>query len=155
MFVRRQKGYLRALTCLKSSMLVTMILIPKIPDPEEIGHFWPISLCKFVYKIIYKTLANQLKKHLNVLISENQSAFFANRQIQDSIVIAHKAFHYLRRKRSGLIAKMAIQLDLNKVYDRVEWDFLEAILLKMGFRDSWVKLIIESMCILGLFKFCD
>ena len=38
-----------------------------------------------------------------------------------------------------------MKLDMRKVYDRVEWSFLEKILLKLGFQDSWVALIMECI----------
>ncbi|KAA3483582.1 reverse transcriptase [Gossypium australe] len=48
-----------------------IILIPKIWDPCDITNFCPISLCRFIYKIISKVLANRLKVALLSFISEN------------------------------------------------------------------------------------
>lgn len=36
---------------------------------------------------------------------------------------------------------VAIKTDVSKAYDRVEWNFLEALLLKMGFDEKWVSWI--------------
>lgn len=60
-------------------------------------------------------MANRLK---SVIIA--QSAFILGRIIQDSVIIAHEAFHFLKRKKKGLEEFMAIKLDFNKAYNRVE-----------------------------------
>lgn len=38
---------------------------------------------------------------------------------------------------------MAINLDFNKAYDRVEWDFLEAVMKKMGFHANWIQWVMQ------------
>ena len=45
----------------------SIVLIPKV-DPL---HFKPISLCNVIYKAITKIITNQIKKHMDKLISPN------------------------------------------------------------------------------------
>ena len=40
---------------------------------------------------------------------------------------------------------MAFNLDMSKAYDRMEWSFLKLLMLRMGFHEKWVGLMM--MCI--------
>ncbi|KAM1484563.1 hypothetical protein TB2_035686 [Malus domestica] len=123
----------------KSINSTFIVLIPKVPNPENVSQFRPISLCNYSYKIVSKVLANRLKPLLPIIISPSQSAFVVGRQIQDNVLITHEVFHFLKM-RKGLF-KLALKIDMNKAYDRVEWGFLAAIMIRMGFDSNWINLI--------------
>ena len=65
--------------------------------------------------------------------------------ISDNILIAREMFNGLRTNKSCQGKYMAIKTDMSKVYDRVEWDFIKALLQKMGFDIHWIKLIMECI----------
>lgn len=122
-----------------------IILIPKNQNPERLEQFRPISLCNFVYKIISKILANRLKPLLPDIIAEEQSAFVGNRQIQDNILIVQEVIHRLRTRDRRRKFQAILKLDMQKAYDRIEWDFLQQCLYKMGFRAEWVKWVMQCV----------
>lgn len=108
----------------------------------EMTEFRPISLCNVSYKIISKIICSRLKKFFPKLVSETQSAFVAARHlISDNILLAQEAFHALRTNPMCKSKYVAVKTDMSKAYDRVEWNFLEALLLKMGFAEKWVSWI--------------
>ena len=139
------------LSCLNSSSLLKSInhtfitLIPKVKNPERVSKFRPISLCNVIYKIINEVLANRLKPILNDIISESQSAFITDGLITDNVLIAFESLHHMKTNCTGRTGYMALKLDMSKAYDKVEWCFLEIFLLKMGFQESWVAMILECI----------
>ncbi|KAL9668408.1 hypothetical protein QQ045_002789 [Rhodiola kirilowii] len=98
----------------------------------------PISLCTVAVKIITKILAMRLQPILDQIISPFHSAFIKGRIISDNIVVAHEISHYMRSRRDDKNFYASIKVDMSKAYDRVEWMFLERLLLKLGFEDKWV-----------------
>ena len=82
------KGFFRTGRMLRELNVIEIVLIPKVKGPKVVGQFRPISLCNFGYKIISKVMVNRLQYWMGWLITENQSAFVANRQIQDNILVA-------------------------------------------------------------------
>ncbi|KAM1540795.1 hypothetical protein ACFX10_005428 [Malus domestica] len=113
-------------TCPWQFSATHIVLIPKVPNPEFVSQFQPISLCNFSYKVLSKVLSNRLKPLLPKIISPMQNAFVGGRQIQDNIGIAHELFHFLKLRKTKSKFELGIKLDMHKAYDRVDWDFLDA-----------------------------
>ena len=86
-----------------------------------------------------------VKSILPNIISDAQSAFIPDRLITDNTTVAYEMLHRMRNRRRGKTGHMAIKLDISKSYDRVEWSFLQQIMLKMGLLDQWVNLAIETV----------
>jgi hypothetical protein len=120
-------------------------LIPKVSPSTKVTEFRPISLCNVLYKLIAKVLANRLKMILPLIISHNQSAFIPGRLITDNILVAYEALHTMASRLKGKKGYMAIKLDMSKAYDRVEWNFLEAIMKRLGFADRWISLLMTCV----------
>ena len=110
-----------------------IVLIPKTKDPVRVMDYQPISLCNVAYKFASKVMANRMKVVLQEVVCENQSAFVTERLITDNILVAHEVMNHIGKRRKAKSGEMALKLNMSKAYDRVEWDCLKQIMLKLGF----------------------
>ena len=72
------------------------------------------------------------------VISSTQSAFVPGKLITDNVLVAYEVLHSMHSWKKGKKVSLALQLNISKAYDRVEWNFLQGIMIKLGFPDKWI-----------------
>jgi hypothetical protein len=53
--------------------------------------------------------------------------------IHTAILVAYESYYTIKIRGLGKYGTWAVKLDMHKPYDRVEWGFLEKILVLLGF----------------------
>jgi hypothetical protein len=129
----------------------SLTLIPKVEEDVDMRNFRPISLLNCSFKIFSKLLTLRLESVCQRLIAKEQSAFIRGRYILESDVIAHEVAHSLHKSKESSVI---IKLDYEKMYDRVNTEFLMKILEGRGFGELWIKWISKvvsggSVCVLA------
>ncbi|GKV44689.1 hypothetical protein SLEP1_g51849 [Rubroshorea leprosula] len=119
-----------------------IVLIPKVVSPQKIEDYRPISLLGAMYKILAKLLANRLKEVLEGVIGEQQMAFIRGRQLMDGVVIANEMIDEAKKKKKK---SFMLKIDFEKAYDKVSWNFLEYMMKRMGFSETWRNWIKECL----------
>lgn len=82
------------------------------------------------------------------IIHPLQGAFIPDRIIQDNIILANEVFQSFKNKCGKEGGWIAIKLDMEKAYDRLERNYIFVTLDKLGFHPkwvSWIKICISSV----------
>jgi hypothetical protein len=90
--------------------------------------------------LITKVLVNRLRPFLDDLIGPLQSSFIPGRNTSDNALTAQEVLHFMH-KTIGKQGYLAAKVDLEKAYDRVNWEFFYNTLEHFGFLEGTIKLI--------------
>ncbi|MCH80575.1 LINE-1 reverse transcriptase like [Trifolium medium] len=113
-----------------------LALIPKKDHPQLLSYYRPICLIDILYKLLSKLLAARLKNIMGKLISSCQSAFLPGRQILDGVVVLNEIIDLAKRRKDCCLF---FKVDFERAYDTISWNYLESMMLKMGFAEKWMK----------------
>ena len=72
---------------------------------------------------------------LEKIIDPVQSAFVPKRSIHDNILLTHEIMNKFKNMK-GKKAWVALKLDMEKAFDRVEWAFFFDALRQLGFHQK-------------------
>ena len=112
-------------------------LIPKGEGiSEDIRKWRPITLLNTSYKIFAKMLSFCLQKVLPKVIHVSQIGFMKDRSIVDNVFTFWETTALAVKKKQNLAVLL---LDFEKAYDRVDWNFLEGSMHRLGFKATWIK----------------
>lgn len=81
------------------------------------------------------------------IISSYQNIFVPKRLISDNISFPHELLHIMKAKKCKT-SYMACKINLEKTYDKIEWNFIRKALAKINFPDqviNWIMICIKSV----------
>lgn len=79
------------------------------------------------------------------IITPFQNAFIQGRNIIDNILLAHVIIDAIRKKKGRKNCFGVLKINMSKAYDRVNWNFLKAVLIAMNFDSKWINWIMECV----------
>jgi len=121
-----------------SQKISLLSLLFKKDDMLLLKNYRPLSLSNYDYKILAIILANRLHKVISLLISEDQTGYIKGRFIGTNIRLIQDIIDYTEvNNMSGAI----LQLDFQKAFDSLEWNFRFKALKKFNFGSSFIHWI--------------
>jgi hypothetical protein len=129
----------------KDQKLGIITLTPKKNKIRLLLKNWrPITLLTVDYKIIAKCLAIRLEDILPHYISMNQFGYVKDRYIGENVRCVLDINQICKQNN---IPGLALQIDFEKAFDSISWEFMFKTLEKMNFgKDfiNWVKILYKN-----------
>ena len=84
----------------------------------------------------------QLKPYMAKVINPCQARFVPRRRTSDNIILVQEVIQMLKSRR-GWVGYVALKLDLEKAYDRLEWPFIQETLEYFQMPPTLITLIMN------------
>lgn len=94
--------------------------------------------------MVTKIIIARLQPFIGNLISPLQMAFVPGRKEVDNAIIAQEIIHS-RGKKRGKVGYMALKIDLEKAYDKIEWSFIKEMLIRVNLPSSLIDIIMNCV----------
>ena len=92
--------------------------------------------------MITKIIVARLRPYLEKIISLFQTACVSGRKGIDNAIIVQEIVHTLSKKK-GKVGFMAVKVDLEKAYDKLEWSFIRGMLIRANLPADLIDLIMS------------
>lgn len=87
-----------------------------------------------------KILTERLKGILHRIIRPLQFVFVKGKLIHDNVILSQEILHKLREAKAK-DAMMALKIDLNKAYEKINRGTIIEVMRRLGFSIKWCELI--------------
>lgn len=122
-----------------------IIVLHKKDDRLEMKNYRPISLLNVDYKIATRAICGRLLSVISTIVESDQTCGVPGRTISTNLAMIRDLIEYAERADLPLAI---LSLDQEKAFDRVDWGFLQKILIKFGFGNSfrkWISLFYSNV----------
>ncbi len=122
----------------RSKTSLISLLLKKGKDPLDCSSYRPISLIPCDLKIYAKVFASRMEKVIHSLIKEDQTGFIKGHNASDNMCWL---LHILDFADSHPSPCAVFSLDAEKAFDRLEWNYMWAVLQCFGFGEHLISMI--------------
>lgn len=120
---------------MREALIVAILKLDK--PPTECSSYHHLSLLNVDTKIYAKILVNRLVPLVALLVAPEQAGFVPTRHLNYNTRTVFGAIQHTRQD----VLVVAIFLNMEKVFDSVEWKFMSNVLTRMGLGEIFLQMV--------------
>lgn len=121
----------------QNTLLITLLLKTG-KDPLDCASFRPISLICCDVKVFAKVLMRRIKDYASRVIDYDQTSFIRGRTASGNI---RRLSHIINSVHTSPEPIALFSLDALKAFDRLEWNYMWAVLENIGFGPKFIGML--------------